>query len=431
MKKLRLMLIAGVMSVMAASPAAAAEEEMLYGTMQIPYAEFYAEEGPAYEVDAVSSATSSKWFSETLATGGYSVKHEEDNGGDILGVVYPVSISKENLDLLGENNYGFTALEEKPAAYKQVTVEEGKASFSAVQGATTPLKATAVLTTNTRWGDYEIDVNAINNHDGTSDIGPIIGVLLTTSDGEVYAMRQLENIWMDELSWSSGVVTVEPHGNVMSSENYVSLMGKTITAITYITNDGYHVLETELYVPVKFVGGAEIESVPAKDGKAAITFTDVPDDFFPAFSVSNGLKVSGLTWENALAGSYTLTVRDIMGKYADLLATFILSTDELPAAYDAEKNALVAAEGFSEEQLAAYISNLASVTVNETKYAASGRGAVAIIDVDGVVDLEAASVQGRGANAVSTPIFGESGEYTLTVEATGYETPLTFTVTVK
>ena len=154
MKKLRLMLIAGVMSVMAASPAAAAEEEMLYGTMQIPYAEFYAEEGPAYEVDAVSSATSSKWFSETLATGGYSVKHEEDNGGDILGVVYPVSISKENLDLLGENNYGFTALEEKPAAYKQVTVEEGKASFSAVQGATTPLKATAVLTTNTRWGDF-------------------------------------------------------------------------------------------------------------------------------------------------------------------------------------------------------------------------------------------------------------------------------------
>ena len=42
----------------ASLPANAADSEKIYGTMNIPYADFYAAEiGNAYEVDAVSSAT--------------------------------------------------------------------------------------------------------------------------------------------------------------------------------------------------------------------------------------------------------------------------------------------------------------------------------------------------------------------------------------
>ncbi len=435
MKKLSLMIAACTsMAALSAIPAVA-EEELLYGTMQIPFASFYAEEGPAYEVDAVSSATANKWFSDSLATGGYSVKHEEDDGGDILGVVYPVAIAPADLEALGDDNYAFTPLEEEPASYKKVLVEDGKVSFSAVHGPVSALEAEAELTTRTVWGDYQINIDAINNADGTSDIGPILGAMLTTSDGSVYAMRQLENIWRDELSWSSGIRTVEPHGNVMSSENFADLMGKTITAITYITDSGYHVLETELYVPVKFEGGVEVEAAEAASGQAAVTFTGVPEDFAPEYAVNNGLDFEMaegmLTWENALAGAYTLTVSDSEGKYADLDANFVLSTDELPAAYNADQNCLEAAEGFSAEQLAAYLSNITSVKVNDTEYAASGRGAVAIIDSDGLVDLEAASVSGRGADAVTTPLFAESGEYELTVNSAGYETPLVFTLVVE
>ena len=67
-------------AVLLAGMSVSAEEGLLYGTMEIPFAQFYAEEGVSYEVDAVSSCTESKWFSDSLATGGYSVAHEEDKG---------------------------------------------------------------------------------------------------------------------------------------------------------------------------------------------------------------------------------------------------------------------------------------------------------------------------------------------------------------
>ena len=434
MKKtiLSLLLVAVLVSVL--TVAASADDGLVYGTMNIPFADFYSAEGVNYTVDAVSSATNSKWFSDSLATGGYSVKHENDEGGDILGITYPVAISAQDLDTLGAENYGFTALEEAPAAYKLVTLNNGVASFSAVQGETAAWEAAAELTTRTVWGDYEIDIDAIHNSDGSSDIGPILGAFLTTEDGAVYAMRQLENIWRDELSWSSGITTEEPHGNIMSAENFTDLMGKNIVSITYITDSGYHVISTALYVPVKFVGGAAVESVEAAAGAAAISFENLPEDYSPSYTV-NGLTFSvtdgRLLWENALAGAYTLTVSDENGKYADLDAAFVLSTDALPVVYDVEENMLVAAEGFSDEEAAAFLKNLASVSVNGTEYAASGRGAVAIIDVDGEVDTEAELVSGRGANATHTPIFPESGDYSLIVTATGYTQPLAFTVSVK
>ena len=79
---------------------------------------------------------------------------------------------------------------------------------------------------------------------------------------------------------------------------------------------------------------------------------------------------------------------------------------------------------------AAFIKNISKVTVNDKTYAASGRGAVAIIDSDGAVDTEAAVTQGRGADAVTTPIFAEAGTYAVTVDATGFSTPITFDVEI-
>ena len=433
MKQKLLSLTLAVLMVLSFSVLASAEESVLYGTMDIPFADFYAAEGVAYEVDAVSSATDAKWFSDSLATGGYSVKHSSDDGGDILGVTYPVAISASDLEALGADTYNFTALDEVPAAYKTATLTDGTLSFSAVQGETVVIDATAELTTRTVWGDYEIDVDAIHNSDGSSDYGPIDGVLLTTEDGSVFALRQLENIWRDELSWSSGIYTVEPHGNTMSYENFVALMGETITSITYITDSGYYVLNTALYVPVKFVGGTSVESVASDAGTAAIVFENLPADYAPAYAV-RGLDFTvedgSLVWTDALAGAYTLTVSDESGKYADMDAAFVLSTDVLPAAFDAEAGALVAADGADEALFEAFLANLSSVSVNGTEYAASGRGAVAIIDFDGEVDAEAALVSGRGANAVSTPIFPDSGDYEMIVTATGFTQTLSFTLTI-
>lgn len=406
----------------------------IYGTMRIPYADFYAAEGVSGEVDAVSSATNSKWKSDTLAAGTYSQPHADDEGGDILGVVFPVAIAPADLEALGDDNGGFAALDEVPAAYKIASVSEGRLSFSAVQGERAALEAELSLSTDAPWGDYVLDVSAIHNADGSSDIGTIYGALLTTDDGAVYALRHLQNIWRDELAWSTGFTTVEPHGSTLSSAPYADMMGKTIREVTYITDSGYHSIAAEIYVPVKFDGGVEVADAPAASGEAAVTLTNLPEDFAPAFSVDlPGADVSAerVSFADALPGAYTLNVDDAGGKYAPISADFVLTTDAMPVAFDPAAGALVPAEGADEALAAAFIANISSVTVNDASYAASGHGAVVIINADGALDTEAALVQGRGENATMTPIFPDAGEYALSVAATGFEQSLSFTVTIE
>lgn len=434
MKKWICLTAAGMLlSAMVSGTALAQEEEYLYGTMQIPYADFYAAEGSASEVDAVTSATASKWSNQELVAGTYYEAHAEDEGGDILGVVYPVAITQEELDALGDDNYNFTAVEGNPEAYKIVNVSDGIASFSAVQGETTSLNATAEITSESAYGDYQISVDGLENSGGSSSVGTIYGVLLTTDDGAVYGLRHLENIWQNELAWSVGFTVAERHGNELSSEDYADMMGKTITEITYITETGYHVLETELYLPVKFDGGIEVATADISAGSTAVTVTNLPEDFVPVYSLeglAGEANETAVTYTDALPGSYTLTLSDESGVYAPVSADFVLTTEEMPVAYDTESGSIVPASGADTSLAEAFLSNISTVAVNGTEYHTSGHGAVAIITADGLLDSGAAVTQGRGEDAVTTPVFETSGDYEITVTSTGFYQPLTFTASV-
>ena len=433
-KSFYLLMTGATLLVAAASPGFAETDGTIYGTMKIPYNAFYAAEGTASEVDAVSSATDSKWKNDKLVGGTYYEEHTDDNGGNILGVVFPVAISSADLETLGEQNYGFTELAEVPSAFKHVAVENGEAVFSALQGDTSAVEAEAEFTTVSGYGDYQISVNAINNADGTSDIGTIAGVLLTTTDGSVYGLRHLENIWRDNLAWSCGIMTAERHGNELKSAQYEDMMGKTIDTITYLTDTGYHTLDVDFYVPLKFVGGVSVAEAAAADGKTTVSFENLPEDFTPVYSVE-GLESQvtdgSLTWEHAYAGAYTLEAADESGIYAPLYADFILTTDEIPVVYDEAGTSLVAAEGFEPEAAAAFLQNLSVVTVNGTEYTAGGHHGVLIIDSEGYVDSEAVLVKGKGPEAETEPIFPESGDYEVTASAKGYQTPITFTFKVQ
>ncbi len=400
----------------------AAEGNVVYGTMQIPYSDFYAAEGVASDVDAVSSATTSKWNNENLTAGTYSTA-DENGGGTINGVVYPVAISEEDLNELGENNYGFAKLDSVPAAYKEVTVDGGTASFSAVKGATTAVEGvTPTITTDTRYGDYCID-SVVNNANGTSDVGTIYGVILHTENGNAYGMRHLENIWRDEIAWSSGFVTSEVHGNTLAYEDYVSLIGQTITDITYITDSGYHTLSTNLYVPIKFENTLTVTDSTVTDSSVSVSMTGFPEDYGKQYVV-DGLNCTvtdtAITYQDALAGSYTLVVSDSNGKYADVKATFTLTTDTMPAA--ASGSGLVMADGASDADYANFLKNISSVTIGENSYAASGKRGVKIIGEDGSVDAAAETRDGK--------VFAEDGVYAISVASTGYTKTLDFTVTV-
>ena len=432
-----------------------------YVLMNIPYAEFYKAEttGNDTKVDAFTSATKNKTRTKGLAGGSY---HENADGSSIDGITYAVKVDpsvdlskyKEvkdddsveitvtnrgqtttttltGKDTLFENaSYAYYPLTEAPANYKEVSVDaDGKLVFSEVKGqeATKVEGVTAKLSTESSYGDYELDLDGLPEEITSDNVNAVV---VKTTDGTAYGMRHLENIWLGtKLAWSTGF-TSQVHGCPTSSGHYKSMMGKTIDSIEYYTTNGVYTMDiADIYVPVK----SEITKVKVADaditaGKTKIN-VQLPDEFKPEYSV-DGLDVSVegkvLTFKAATEsraatsvkpGKYTLTIKDKNKKYADVVTTFTLTTKDMPAAYDEENKKLVEAKGFDTDALKAYLGNITSVNVNGKDYATSGRGSVVIINKDGTIKTDADPFKDAVAGT----------EFQITVASTGYTTPLTFT----
>ena len=432
-----------------------------YVLMNIPYAEFYKAEttGNDIAVDAFTSATKNKTRTKGLAGGSY---HENADGSKIDGITYAVKVDpsvdlskyKEvkdgdsveitvtnrgqtttttltGKDTLFENaSYAYYPLTEAPANYKEVSVDaDGNLVFSEVKGqeATKVEGVTAELSTETSYGDYELDLDGLPEEIKSDNVNAVV---VKTTDGTAYGMRHLENIWRgNEIAWSTGF-TSEVHGCPTSSEHYKSMMGKTIDSIEYYTTNGVYTMDiADIYVPVKSeTTKAEVADADITAGKTTIN-VQLPDGFDPEYSVAgldvsvegNVLTFKAATESRAAAsvkpGKYTLTIKDKNKKYADVVTTFTLTTKDMPAAYDAENKKLVEAEGFDTDALKTYLGNITSVNVNGKDYAASGRGSVVIINKDGTIKTDADPFKDAVAGT----------EFQITVASTGYTTPLTFT----
>ena len=432
-----------------------------YVLMNIPYAEFYKAEttGNDIAVDAFTSATKNKTRTKGLAGGSY---HENADGSKIDGITYAVKVDpsvdlskyKEvkdgdsveitvtnrgqtttttltGKDTLFENaSYAYYPLTEAPENYKEVSVDaDGNLVFSEVKGqeATKVEGVTAELSTETSYGDYELNLDGLPEEIKSDNVNAVV---VKTTDGTAYGMRHLENIWRgNEIAWSTGF-TSEVHGCPTSSEHYKSMMGKTIDSIEYYTTNGVYTMDiADIYVPVKSeTTKAEVADADITTGKTTIS-VQLPDEFDPEYSV-DGLDVSvegnvltfkATTESRAAAsvkpGKYTLTIKDKNKKYADVVTTFTLTTKDMPAAYDAENKKLVEAKRFDIDALKAYLGNITSVNVNGKDYAASGRGSVVIINKDGTIKTDADPFKDAVAGT----------EFQITVASTGYTTPLTFT----
>ena len=429
-----------------------AEKKETYVLMNIPYVAFYKSEttNNDVDVDVFTSATKNKTRTTGLAGGSY---HENADGSQIDGITFAVKVDPsvdltkykevkdtdkvditvtnrgqtstttlEGKDTLFENEtYAYYPLTEASANYKEVSMDkDGKLVFSEVKGqkAEALTGVTAELLTQSSYGDYQLNLDGLPEDKIASS--NVNAVVVKTTDGTAYGMRHLENIWRgNELAWSTGY-TESVHGCPTSSAHYASMMGKTIDSIEYYTTNGLYTIDVnDLYVPVKFAKTEDAVKVADADisaGKTAIEL-NLRDDFDPEYTVE-GLNVKADSSINP--GKYTLTVKDKNGKYADLKTTFILSTTDMPATYDADNKKLTVAENSNEEAFNTYIGNITSVNVNGTDYAASGRGSVKIIDKDGTLVTDAAPFKDA---AVGT-------EFQITVTSTGYTTPLTFTYKV-
>ena len=425
-----------------------------YVLMNIPYSAFYkAEVKNNVDVDAVTSATLNKTRTASLAGGSY---HTNADGSQIDGITFPVKVtddmdmSKYTLvadgdsvditvtikgqtstttytgkDALFQNeDYAYYNLTEVPSYYKEVSVDkDGNLTFGKTVGNVTTLEGlSAELSTETKYGDYQLDIDGLRDKLTEHGATKINGVVINTKEGSSYGLRHLENIWkMKELAWSTGF-TESVHGCPTSSAHYKAMMGQTITSVTCYTDKGmYNIPLADIYVPVKFTHDLEVANAAVTAGKTEVTVTGLPKDYAAKYKVDglDGVSVQKgvLTFSNAKKGKYTLTISDKNGKYADITTEFELYTEAMPAAYDADKKALVKTADAADEEFADYIKNITSVNVNGTDYKASGHGATVIINEDGSIKTDAAP-------------FAEGDTFEITVSATGY-LPQSFTYTTK
>ena len=405
-----------------------------YVLMNIPYDEFYkaelSENAPA--VDAVSSATMNKTRSG-LAAGSY---HVNSNGTDITGVIYPVRVKTSDLsgltqvtdsssvsitttlkgktsttdytgkDALFESaSYSYYALSSTPSYYKEATLTDGKWTFGKATGAASEGTATiAKFKTSGHHTDYEIKVESDKITKGQK----VYAVVVTDTDGNSYGLRHVAEIW---------------HAIELGFESDSALVGKTISAVTYYTDDGVIKLNLaeKLHVPVISGAKAEVAKSAADAKENTLTLSGFPEDFAQNVKVPEGMSYADgkINFGSALPGSYTVTVSDAKGKYADVTANFTVSTSKVAAKYDSESVSLKAADGANDAALANYLKNITSVKVGDKEYAATDKDAVTIINSNGYLDLTAEPF----ANMKS------GSSYTITVKANYYKDQ-EFTVTI-
>ena len=436
----------------------------VYVLMNIPYADFYKAElnkKNTVKVDATTSATKTKTRS-TLANGSY---HADNTGEHISGITYPVKIkagtdlskltkitdaSKVSItvnmkgkeitteykgkDALFESaDYSYYVLSTAPAYYKELTVnEDGTYSFGKTTATKKTVEGAAIekFKTSSKYGDYQLNLNfdKVADSDQISGNTKVLAAVITTTDGTQYGLRHVENIWKGtEFAWGTGFTT-QSHGCPISGEHYVSMMGKTIDAVTYYTENGvvkYDIDDT--YVPYKFDTSAfKVENADVTSGSAKVTVPTLPEAYDAEYAVEGLTNVSvenGTLKYNATGvkpGQYTLNVTDKSSKYVPFSTSFTLTTDNVVAAYnnDVKAPALVAAKDVQADDFANFVKNIQKVSVNGKEYAASGKGAVKLINADGTLVTTADALKAEGT-------------YNIVVTATGYNKTLEFTYTNK
>lgn len=405
-----------------------------YVLMNIPYGEFYkaelSENAPA--VDAVSSATMNKTRSG-LAAGSY---HVNADGSDITGVIYPVRVKTSDLSgltqvtdsssvsitttlkgktstteykgqdaLFESESHSYYYLSSTPSFYKEATLSDGKWTFGKATGAASEGTATiAKFKTSGHHTDYEIKVESDKITKGQK----VYAVVVTDTDGNSYGLRHVAEIW---------------HAIELGFEADSALVGKTISAVTYYTDDGVIKLNLaeKLHVPVISGAKAEVAKSAADAKETTLTLSGFPEDFAQNVKVPEGMSYADgkINFGSALPGSYTVTVSDAKGKYADVTANFTVSTSKVAAKYDSESVSLKAADGANDAALANYLKNITSVKVGDKEYAATDKDAVTIINSNGYLDLTAKPFADMKSGS----------SYTITVKANYYKDQ-EFTVTI-
>ncbi len=476
MRKTKLIpVLLSAMLLVSAIPAYAApdSEEYVYGTVNLSYADFYYGEinetsanpvmdlkaedktstaaGSMYGYDAVSSCTNTK-------SKRYSLTYFEDgadNSVQIYGmkdvsVAVPKSLYEDALKAIAAQEEcrndlldivaNMTVTKEVPSSYK---ILNGDGTLGKMTGVSTVTAegATASISTDGRWGNYQISVSWLDSEGKTLlPAGQdLLGAVIETSDGSRYGLEHLENLWLQaaEIAFAIEDGFVEPHGNTVQNKRFIDIVGKTITSITYMYAD-QNIQINDLNLLVKTLvsddcGAKATDGVYNEAGKNSKIEVTVPDDssyVLEAVSLNGSVLSAGTDYtavsrqeenkitynitflesDNVKIGQYSAVFTD--NKYEDLSASFELKADMSADDVKLADNKLVILSDAVDT--ATYISAISSDSINGN--AVRGATGASLFDENGNVLLNA-EVTSKGNTTV---LFPEAGEYVLEIKAIGY-----------
>ena len=363
----------------------AVESGFVYGTANIPYADFfygemndvqqnaemqldaadpvtaagYREDGM---YDAVTSCTNNK--SKRYATSYYTENTENGRvtleGIRDVNIAVPTSLYKEAQEAIKEGKNCSNQLLSIIGSLKNVSetapesgeykVLNGDGTLTAMTTETKTLTVDSSISTSSVWGNYQVSVEFGDKNPDQPTTANMMGVIFETSDGEKYAMEHSQNLWLrtGEIAFAVKDGFVEPHGNTIDAKRSQGLEGKTIKKITYLVKDGADVvIPTNLLCKYKLADGQGITGTEEKVvyqrgyGRTNVQMTyQVPET--SSYKLSS-VKYSGNELEQGAYAGYTydedkkmLTVNgDTWSNSTTGVGTYTLTfTDQSEAPYE-------------------------------------------------------------------------------------------------
>ncbi len=285
--------------------------DFVYGTANIPYADFFYGEmndvaqNATMQLDAADPVTAAGYRDEGMYDAGTSCTNNKskrydtsyytentENGSVTLegikavNIAVPASLYNDAKKAIEEGKScsnqllkivgGLENVSEKAPASGEYKVLNGDGTLTAMTTKTKQLDVASSITASSPWGNYQVSIEFGNNNPDQPTTANMMGVIFETSDGEKYGMEHSQNLWLrtGEIAFAVKDGFVEPHKNTIDSKRSAGLEGKTITKITYLVKDGADiVIPTNLLVKYKLADGQGITGPEEKVVFTNNTFT--------------------------------------------------------------------------------------------------------------------------------------------------------------
>lgn len=285
--------------------------DFVYGTANIPYADFFYGEmndvaqNATMQLDAADPVTAAGYRDEgmynavTSCTNSKSKRYDTsyytentENGSVTLegikavNIAVPASLYNDAKKAIEEGKSCSNQLlkiagslenvSETAPASGEYKILNGDGTLTAMTTETKELNVESSITASSPWGNYQVSVEFGNNNPDQPTTANMMGVIFETSDGEKYGMEHSQNLWLrtGEIAFAVKDGFVEPHKNTIDSKRSAGLEGKTITKITYLVKDGADiVIPTNLLCKYKLADGQGITGPEEKVVYTNNTFT--------------------------------------------------------------------------------------------------------------------------------------------------------------